>query len=840
LLRHVGVIPEVGVTLSARPAVHRREPAPLIWWGELRGALRSLLSSPRYSLPAVLSIALGIGAATAVFAVLSALLLRPLPFAQEEQLVQIGIEREGGESTPGLVAPPFIADFRALDGVFDSIAAWCPVAGHLTGTELAHEFSLMATSLDYFDTLAGAPELGRLYSARGPAPDGEDVVVIRHSFWLEAFGGAPVIGKSFVFNSVPRTIIGVLPDDQAMPVWADVWAPQHGVVTKPGRFNPGIRAVGRLAPGVRVADAQAKLRAVAQSSQFRDPRGALLGGMVTPLREALLGARRGSLGLLLTAVLTFLLLACANLAALLGTRASVRQREMAVRGALGASRWALVRQGVLEAALLVLVGGALGSALAAVFIERARAQYQDLLANAPPRVDGRVLSAFIALLALTTLVGTIAPALLTRRVQPMDALRGEGRSSGGRRARRMRDALVAVQVAASVALLIHAGLLVRSVRALLAVDPGFRIEGTVIAQVVAPTIHRDPGPEGFFRQRDDALRTVRRLYDRLQGLPGTRAVCLSTELPFDDMTETHAFEGDTGRPARMIAHHWVTPGCLQTLGIPLLSGRDLGTEGGFDRLVALANRAFARELLGVEDATGHRFRELPPADDTGPPPRWFEIVGMVGDVVERDLAEQIQPALYAPFFINPARQSSDSSIGFDVTVQAGGDPQPLLSSLEHAIRDTIPDVAVKDVKYARERVEDSLHERTALEGVLMALGLSALALAAIGLFGVTAYAVSERSAEIGIRRALGASRGAVLRMILLETGLVLALGVVLGLLVSWCARGFLQTFLFQVSARDPLTYAAVSLGTLALGLVAALAPARAAAAVSPSRALAGR
>jgi putative ABC transport system permease protein len=826
------------MVLSAGPATPAREPALLIWWEELRRALSGLLNSPRYSLPAVLSIALGIGASTAVFAVLSALVLRPLPFPREQQLVQIGIEREGGESTPGLVPPPFIEDFRALVGVFESIAAWCPLAGHLTGTEVAHEFSLMGTSLDYFDALAGAPEQGRLYSARGPAPDGEDVAVIRHAFWLEAFGGAPVIGKSFVFNSAPRTIIGILPDEQAMPVWADVWVPQKSIVTRPGRYNPGIRAVGRLASGVSVAAAQAKLRALSQSSQFRDPRGALLGGMLTPLRESLLGARRGSLGLLLTAVLTFLLLACANLAALLGTRASVRQREFAVRGALGASRWALVRQGVLEAALLVAVGGALGIALGAVFVAYAREQYQDLLANAPPRLDGRVLSAFSALLAITTLFGTIAPALLTRRVQPMDALRGEGRSSGGRRARWLREWLVAVQVAASVALLIHAGLLVRSVRALLAVDPGFRIEGTVIAQVVAPTVHRDPGPEGFFRQRDDALRTVRRLYDRLQGLPGTRAVCLSGELPFDDMTETHVFEGDTGRPGRMIVHHWVTPGCLQTLGIRLLSGRDLTTQDTFEGVIA--NRTFAREVLGVEDATGHRFRELPPADESGPPPRWFDIIGMVGDVVERDLSEQIQPAIYVPFFSNPIRQSSESSVGFDVTVQAAGDAQPLLSSLELAIRDTIPDVAVKDVKYARERVEDSLHERTALEGVLTALGLSALVLAAIGLFGVTAYAVSERSAEIGIRRAVGASRGDVLRMILLETGLVLAFGVALGLLVSWAARGFLQAFLFHVSALDPLTYLAVSLGTLVLGLLAALAPARAAAAVSPSRALAGR
>jgi len=204
------------------------------------------------------------------------------------------------------------------------------------------------------------------------------------------------------------------------------------------------------------------------------------------------------------------------------------------------------------------------------------------------------------------------------------------------------------------------------------------------------------------------------------------------------------------------------------------------------------------------------------------------------------LTEQIQPALYFPFFVNPLRQGNESGIGFDVTVQAAGDPEPLLTSLARVISDAIPNVAIKEVKYARERVQDSFHERSALEGVLTALGLSAVLLAAIGLFGVTAYAVAERSAEIGIRRALGASRTDILRMILGETSVVLGLGVALGLLLSWLARGFLQAFLFQVSALDPLTYTAVCLGTVALGLLAALAPARTAAAVSPSRALAGR
>jgi putative ABC transport system permease protein len=331
------------------------------------------------------------------------------------------------------------------------------------------------------------------------------------------------------------------------------------------------------------------------------------------LRETLVEAQRGPLALVLTAVLAFLLLACANLAALLGTRASVRQREYAVRLALGASRWALSRQSPFEAGLLVLVGGGLGLALAVPCMDLGTGEYyRDLLGNTPPRLDWRVLLAFLGLLSISAAAGTLGPALQNRRLQPMDALRGEGRSSQSRRARRSRELLVAVQVAAS--LTPDAGLLARSIRALLAIDPGFRSDGVVTAKVLAPTLRRGPGVEGWVSQREDAARRMRSTFERLKQLPELRSVCLATDLPVDYITDGGPVEGEAATGAVYV--HWVSPDCFAALGIRLLSGRDFTTQDGLTPLRAIVNRSFARRLLGVEDAVGHHLRgAVPPGSN---------------------------------------------------------------------------------------------------------------------------------------------------------------------------------------------------------------------------------
>src|SRR6185436_13263832 len=308
----------------------------------------------------------------------------------------------------------------------------------------AHESSLTITASNFFDTLGVQLEQGRAYTAQGPARDAGDVVVLRHGFWLEAFGGAPILGQTVRLNDESKLVIGILPDDQALPNWSDVWMPANEAVELGPLFEPLPAAIARLQPGVSLQQAQQRLDALAAHAQHRDRTGALIGGQLTRLRDALIGARSSSLALLIGAVFAFLLLACANLAALLGTRAAIRQRELALRSALGASRTALFRQSAFEAALLVLLGGVLGLGLALPCIELAARDYPELLGNAPPRLDVRVLGAFLGLLALTTLAGSLATVLRARQLSPMDVLRGGARASQGRSARRLREALLAV------------------------------------------------------------------------------------------------------------------------------------------------------------------------------------------------------------------------------------------------------------------------------------------------------------------------------------------------------------------------------------------------------------
>jgi hypothetical protein len=314
-------------------------------------------------------------------------------------------------------------------------------------------------------------------------------------------------------------------------------------------------------------------------------------------------------------------------------------------------------------------------------------------------------------------------------------------------------------------------------------------------------------------------------------------------VPFDFLSQTAMIEPEAAaqRPRQPVNPHSVSPGCFSTFGTRLLSGRDFNLDESMDPPRAIVNLAFARQLLGVENAVGHQFRFARPPDvREGEPPPWIEIVGMSEDALEMDLSVGPRPAVYFPFLANPLGIASETSARFALAVKAPGDPRALISALPKAVGEVTRDAPVFDAGPLLEFVEHTFRERAALEGVLSVFAISAIILGAIGLFGVTAYSVAERAPEIGIRRALGASRGEILRMVLRETGAVVLLGMALGLLASWLGRGFLESFLFGVSAHDPATYAGVCFGVALVATLAALLPARAAAAISPSRALAGR
>lgn len=827
------------VTAPTDPAVARAPRAELYWY-ELGAAVRGIVGAPRYAVPALVSLALALGAATLVFSIWSAQVLRPLPFEHGERLVQVELtgSRDWTDQRSAAISPMFVGELRQLDSVFESIGVLRYAGGRLTGHGDPKSLSLQLTSLDFFDALGVTPVQGRAYSARGPAPDGLDGIVLREGFWREALGGADVVGKTVLVDDVPKTVLGIIPDDQAIPSWGSAWAPER-LPDVPSRFWLVLNhAIGRLKPGVSLEHARERLRARDEALRVRDREGSWVRVALQPLRDVFVGERKQTVSVMLVAVLGFLLLACANVAALLGARASVRAHEHAVRSALGASRASLARQSAFEAVILVLVGGGLGLWPAVIGMRVANEEYLDWLGNTPARLDLWVVAGFAGLLLLAALTAALTPVLLLRRVQPMDALRAAGKTSESRRARRVREALVALQVAATVALLVSAGLVVRSVRAMLAVDAGIDVDGVVIGSVIVPTETRTEGSQGYLARRAELERTVRALRARLERLPNVAHACVAGDLPFDFMRFSPSFEGDGGRPPQPADSHWIAPGCLATFGTRLLAGRDFDEHEPDGVMRAIVNRAFAEQVLGTSEPLGRRFRfARPPDAGGGDEDPGIEIIGMTEDALELDLTARPAPAVYLPLLANAAVLSSPGSARFAVAVKARGDHEPLQAALPKAVAEVQPGAVVFDVDSLLEFVKHTFRERTVLERTLLGFGLSAIVLAAVGLFGITAYSVAERTPEVGIRRALGATEREVLGMVVRQCLAVVAIGAALGVLLAQLARGLLEGFLFGVTANDPATYAAVLAGVLLVTLLAALGPARTAAAVSPTRAL---
>lgn len=833
---------EAASALASMQGPRERESIAATLWNELCAALLSSFRSPRYSVPAVLSVALGIGASLAVFSVFSALALRPLPFRDPEQLVAVGFPGASLWAAPDelKISPRLVAQFREVRSLFQGFTAhgWPPARLQVPGGP-----SLAPTgdqvSLDFFDTLGVRAEQGRVFSAQGPGADGRDVVVLRRSFWQKKLGGAPLIGTTLFVNEQPKRVLGIVPDEQALPTFADFWYPVDlAEAAQPDSF--GLSAVARLLPGMSIELAQQQLTQLTADLEVRSPSGQRLGVRLSPLRESLVQAEREWLQVMLAAVLSFLFLACANVAALFATRASERQHERAVRAALGASRRRLALQGLLEAFLLVLLGSLLGLGFACVGIDLANEQYREALANVPARVDGRVFGAFCGLILLCTVSAALAPLLGVRRLRPMRALAGAGRASERAAALRFRELLVALQVAATVVLLICAGLVLRSMWATLDVDPGFHARGVATAQVGLRVPSHDGTEPSFLGQKEEARRLVQALLDRMKTLPGALQATVTHELPFDYYHETLALELEPGARVQELATsiHDAGPEHFETLGIRLLSGRLFTAEDQRawpPQQRAIVNRRFAREGLGVEDAVGHRLRVATHGERKPP---WIEIIGMVESTCEVSLTDPAPPSLYWPFFAYPNRAVNQGNLRVSVAVQVAGAPDAMLARLPSAIHEVLPDATVDDVQPLSQWVEDSYARGTALARVLSVLAVSATVLSVVGLFGITSYAIALRSSEIAIRRALGASGRAIRRMILLETGRVVALGLLLGLAGSWFAGRLLTSVLFGIAALDPRTYLAVGVGTLLATLAAALLAARAATRIAPARALA--
>jgi putative ABC transport system permease protein len=797
-------------------------------WQDMRYGLRTLLAKPGFTLVAVTTLALGIGATSTIFSFVNGILLRPLPYRDAERLVLID-ETAGKRGNLSMaVSFPNFVDWREQNQVFSGVAAYDDRSFALTGGDGEPEqLPGGIVSANTFELLGVTPALGRSFRPEEDGPDQADVVILSHGLWERRFGASPsVLNQSIVVNNRPRTVIGVMPAGFRFPETAELWIPLTPEVKDWTRNDHGISAVGRLKPGVSLDQAQADMSAVARRIEELHPlTNEGMGITLTPMRDGLVGGYRKALLLLLGVVGLVLAVACANVANLLLARASARQREIAVRAALGASRWRVFRQLLTESLLLGAAGGALGLLLAMWGL--------DLLLAAIPvdlpfwmkfTLDWRVLGFAAGTALLTSLVFGVAPALQASRIDLNETLKEGGRGGAGASRHRLRRALVIAEVALSLILLISAGLMMRSFLRLQQVNPGLNAENVLTLRVSLPSSKYDV-PEkrqDFFRQ----------LLERTRALPGVQSAGAISYLPLSGggwgrslTVEDHPVLSVGQAPS--INHCVITPDYFRAMGITLLEGRDFTDADTRDSAkVAIIDERLAREYWPNASPLGRRVRFGPPENNEP----WHVIVGVVGEVKHESLNLTERKSVYLP-------HAQVSIGGMALAVRTQSNPESLAGAVRAQVKELDPNQPVTAVSTMSEVVSRSVWQPRLYAILFGVFAGVALLLASVGIYGVMSYAVTQRTHEIGVRMALGAQRGDVLRLVIRQ-GMWLALvGVCLGALASVALTRLMQSLLFGVGATDPATFAGVAAVLTAAALLACYIPARRATKVDPMIAL---
>jgi predicted permease len=804
---------------------------------DIRFASRQLRRNPGFAAVAIATLALGIGANTAVFSVVSAVLLRPLPYAEEDRVVAVWNTHVEGQL--GLSEQEYNA-YEELPQ-FDALGVYVSGSLALSGTGEAERLSGIFADATVLETI-GAPAIaGRAYSADEDVPGVEMVVLISESLWERRFGREQdVLGRALTLNGVPRTVVGVTPTGFRLPGGFSGPAPDFIAPLRLDRAAPDPRnihylnAIGRMAPGVTVGQASAALDAAA--GRMKEQLGTLpetFSALAVPVRDEVVGGVRTALLILLGAVTLVLLVACVNLANLLLARSDTRIREMAVRTSLGAGRRRIARQLCTETSVLA-VGGGIAGLLAGMAGARALA---TLSPPGIPRLDGsgvdvRVFFFCLVATLLTALVIGLVPALRLMRSEPGDALRGARSSPGGRDGVRARRGLVTAQVALATMLAIGAGLLARSLAELRSVDPGFEPAGVLTFQLSLPASEY-PGAS-------DVRAYFERFETTLIAVPGIEAAGATTSLPLasgiGDWGVRIRGRGPDGLGERGPAPDWmvVTPGYFDAMGIPVVEGRTYDRSDvadGFQTVVI--SREFARRHWPAGDALGAEIRMSTNIDTL-----WRTVVGVVADVHQTSLEEVPRPAMYLPHTQFPST-TTDVVVGqMTLAVRTGPDQAASLATTVRAIAsDLDSDVPVADVRTMREVTRDATASHT-FQGLLFTgfAGL-ALVLVVVGVYGVTSYLVARRTREIGIRIALGASPGGVRSLVMREGALVTGVGLALGIAGAWMLSRLMAGTLYGVTARDPITFVAVPVVLSITVLFAVAIPATRAARVDPQEAL---
>ena len=819
---------------------------------DLRFAFRTLRHSPGFTAVAVLTLALGIGATTTIFSVVNAVLLRPLPYRDADRLVVLWetIRREDVQRRS--VSYPNFEDWRAQAQSVELMSMFGTVGPVVTGGCAAAAAATCEPerrageigSADYFALLGVRAALGRTLGADDDHPGADRVIAISDALWRRRFGADPsLVGRAVTIDGAPAVVVGVMPPTfRGIADDRDVWLPIANPVAGTAaalrqRSSRSNQVVARLRSGSTQAGAQAELDAIARRLEAAYPQNNAGRGIeVVAMADELFGDVRRGLLVLMGAVGFVLLIACANVANLLLARAAGRTREMALRSALGATRVRLVRQLIAEGVVLALAGGAAGALLAVWGVELLAALNPVQLPSfVRPRVDGAALLATLGAAALTGVVFGLVPAAVLSDARLGETLKESARgSTGGRGALRARVTLVVAQTAVALVLLAGAGLLVRSLARVNAFDPGFRADELVGARLALP------------EQKYSPLRAVETglaIAEQLRAVPGVRSVALASDTPMDGSSSATLvrIEGRsdaTQEGAIRIYRHRVSPGFFATLGTPLVSGRDF-THQDADTGGALINQGPTGVVI-ISQSMARRF--WPGGDPVGKRLLLGEtpatIVGVVGDVKHRQLLEgaNADPDVYFALRQLPTTR-------FSLVVRAGcpqsGEcaPEAIIASIRREVQAADRDVPVFGVSTMRERLRDQTAQARFTTTLLSAFAALALLLAAIGLYGVMAYSVSQRTQEIGIRMALGAARGSVIRLIVWQGARVALAGVAIGIPAALAATRVLRGALVGVQPNDPATLTAVAALLAAVALVAAYVPARRAARVDPVRAL---
>jgi putative ABC transport system permease protein len=796
---------------------------------DLRYGARMLLKQPGFTLIAVVTLALGIGANTAIFSVVNGVLFRALPYADADRLYWVTIDRQDLGNRFTLSNADFLV-VKQHNQSFENLAAVQGERMNLTGGREPERIAALRVSAEFFSALGARAELGRTFLPEEDQPGKPLVAVVSHSLWQRHLNSDPEPGgRTISLNDKLYTVIGVMPPDFRFVRAVDVWPILQ--VTTPKRRGPfTMRLVAKLKPGIDNGQLSAELSAWQDEAEreWPEPQNALTRWTYAaePLKEVITGNLRPVLLVLLAAVGCVLLIATANVANLLLARASTREREMAIRSAMGASRFRLLRQLLTESVLLAAAGGALGLLLASYGLEL----LLKLEGGSLPRVneigiDKGVLVFTSCVSLLSGILFGLAPALQVSRTNLNESLKEGGRSSTETRGRkRLRGLLVVSQTALALVLLAGAGLMIKSFMRLQQVNPGFNPEGLLTLQVLPPPMR--------YGEAQKQIAFHRELLDRVRSLPGVQSAGTSSDVPPQNVSDVDMFEV-AGQPVPPGQNHPLAERIIlstdyfSAMGIPLLSGRDFERTDDTDAPpVAIINQTMAQRYFSAGEAVGGRIH----FGDFGPDAAWITIVGVVGDVKNNGLSAEDGLTIYQPFEQGP-------TVPISIFLRSSSHPEPLIAGVRDVVQALDKDLPIANIKTGDQLLYDAVGQPRFHTFLIALFAAVAMLLAAVGIYGVISYSVAQRTHEIGIRLAVGARPQDVLLLVIRQGMIMTSIGTAIGLFAAFGLTRLMTSLLFRVSATDPITFAGVATLLVAVALVACWIPARRATKVDPIVAL---